>query len=98
MKTIEQFQPYQQAKMDMQMGCMGRQLAHALIQLLSIRPTMALAPLLGQELGLSNQAAMEAWVVGQLKDSQGMTADDLLIYLASAFERRMNKLTQESAW
>ena len=92
MKNIEQFEPYQQAKMAMQMENMGRQLAYALIQLLSIRQSMALAPLLGQKLGLSNQVAMENWVVAQLKNLEGMTADDLLIYLASAFERRMNEL------
>ncbi len=93
MKTIEQFQPYQQAKMDMQMGCMGRQLAYALIQLLSIRPTMALAPFLGQELGLSNQAAMEAWVAEKIKSMDTSNSEEMLGLLVKAFERKINDLS-----
>lgn len=92
MKTIEQFKPYQQAKLDMQAIWRGRQLAHALMQLLRIQPSMALAAFLGQDLGLSNQAAMETWVMEQLKNEDGAIADDLFIYLVNAFERRVREV------
>ena len=93
MKNIEQFQPYQQAKMAMQMENMGRQLAYALIQLLSIRPTMALAVFLGQELGLSNQAAMEAWVAEKIKSMETGNSEEMLCLLVKAFERKIDDLS-----
>lgn len=92
MKNIEQFQPYLQIKQDMQTACKSRLLACALIQLLSIRPTMALAAFLRQDLRLSNQDAMEAWVMEQINSEDGAIADDLLIYLVNAFERRMREV------
>ncbi len=92
MKTIEQFQPYQQAKQNMQMACMGRQLACALMHLLRIEPTMALAPLLGQELGLCNQAAMEAWVGEEMKNMEAESSEEMLNNLIKIFMRQMSNL------